>query len=73
MKNQMTQFVMFALNYDQNFITEVWGKGSNISNHIQGIWNNMEDRNSYALMVKFWTLLSNSNRDMLSKYIAERY
>lgn len=72
MKNQMTQFVLFALNYNHNFIKDVWGDETTITLHIQSIWNNLDGYNSYARMVKFWTLLSDNNSDKLADYIANR-
>ena len=74
MKNEMTAFVTFALNYNHNFVTEAFGNNL----HLQAKWNTLGpeftgENLSYGRMVKFWSLLSDDNRDTLAAYIKTKY
>ena len=71
--NEMTALVMFATNYNPNFIEEVWGQGW-AANVITPHWDTaLKTTDSYGRMVKFWTLLSDDNREKLTNYIKAKY
>jgi hypothetical protein len=72
MKNPMTLFVMFALNYPPNFIEDCFGQRI-ITQHLLSKWASLDGYDGYAKMVRFWSLMSDDNRDTLYNWILENY
>jgi len=71
--SEIGKFVGFALNYDRNFIKNIWGEESSISKHLEGKFQSAYDKvGSYGAMIAFYSMLDSENRDKLEAYIKNR-
>lgn len=69
-----TNFFMFAYNYPHNFISQAWQTNHNLILHLEGKFNHWYSKvGSSGVMLKFYSELSDNNREILVKYINEYY
>lgn len=72
MKNPMTTFVMFSLNYPHNFIEQCFT--GVMQDHLRRKFDEIWDKHgSRAAMVVFWSQLDEKHRDTLYEWILNNY
>lgn len=70
---KLQQFIIFALNYNSDFIEECWGVNTAIGIHMREKFNSYIDKfGGYGTMVKFAANLSNDHLEKLELYILTR-
>lgn len=71
--SEIGKFVGFTLNYDRNFIKNIWGEESSIAKHLEGKFQSAYDKvGSYGAMIAFYSMLDSENRDKLESYIKNK-
>ena len=70
----LNSLLLFVHNFDANFIQEIWGYNSTLSEHFQGKYNDLSRRHSGTkLMIEFLSQLSDENLKCVEEYIAKNH
>jgi len=75
-KSGMRKLFMFSFNHHHDFIEKVWGKGNNITDHLEAKFkNHMGDSNftSPSIIMRFIADLDQENMDKLFEYIIDNH
>lgn len=67
-KTDINKFWEFALNYDHGFIDKIWS--GDLAENLKSKWTSAyEQAGSYGVVVKFYSFLSDNNRELFEAYI----
>lgn len=75
---QTINFVYFTANFPPDFIKQVWGENTHMSNHLQSKFDSIvkRDDNGYCspgTFLKFVFELDGENKEMLVKWVENNY
>lgn len=68
------KFVFWSANYEYDFIDRVWGKNTNMGNHLKGKFNAMyETYGPMGVINAFFFQLDTTNKKLLLDYVEKNY